>query len=91
MDAPNSKRHRCAKVQKGQIAHLDDAYVYLGLSEQAVGDLEEARNAFSKLKDVPGISSRVLRLWTLCAATQLSASTSQSASGNAECLKNGAS
>lgn len=58
-------------LEKGQIAHLDNAYVYLGLSEQAVGDLEEARDAFGKLKDVPGISSRVLRLWTLYAATQL--------------------
>jgi tetratricopeptide (TPR) repeat protein len=75
----------------GQIAHLDEAYVYLGLSEQAVGDLEEARNAFSKLKDVPGISPRVLRLWTLYAETQLSAPILQSASENEECPKSGAS
>jgi hypothetical protein len=53
------------------VAHLDDAYVYLGLSEQAVGDLEEARRAFAKLKDVSGISPRVLALWTLYAETQL--------------------
>jgi tetratricopeptide (TPR) repeat protein len=62
-------------LNKGQIAHLDEAYVYLGRAEQAVGDFEEARNAFNKLKDVPGISARVLRLWTLYAETQLSAST----------------
>lgn len=58
-------------LSKGGIAHLDVAYVYLGLSKQAVGDIEGARNAFSKLKDVPGISPRVLRLWTLYAETQL--------------------
>ncbi len=78
-------------LNKGQIAHLDEAYVYLGLSEQAVGDLEEARNAFTKLKDVPGISPRVLRLWTLYAETQHSASKFQSATDNGECQKNGAS
>jgi tetratricopeptide (TPR) repeat protein len=76
-------------LKKGQIAHLDEAYVYLGRAELAVGDLEEARNAFNKLKDVPGISPRVLRLWTLYAETQLSASTSQSASDNGECPKIG--
>ena len=74
-------------LDKGQIAHLDEAYVYLGRAEQAVGDLEEARNAFNKLKDVPGISPRVLRLWTLYAETQLSASTSHSVSENGECPK----
>jgi tetratricopeptide (TPR) repeat protein len=58
-------------LDKGQVAHLDDAYVYLGLSEQAVDNLEEARKAFAKLKDVPGISPRVLLLWTLYAETQL--------------------
>ena len=73
---------------KGQISHVDEAYVYLGLSEQAVGDLEEARSAFSKLKDVPGISPRVLRLWTLYAETQLSPSKSQRATDNGECQKN---
>jgi len=58
-------------LKKGGIVHLDEAYVYLGRSKQAVGDIEGARNAFSKLKDVPGISPRVLRLWTLYAETQL--------------------
>jgi tetratricopeptide (TPR) repeat protein len=77
-------------LKKGQIAHLDEAYVYLGRAEHAVGDLEEARNAFNKLKDVPGISPRVLRLWTLYAETQLSASISQSASEKGECPKMGA-
>jgi tetratricopeptide (TPR) repeat protein len=72
-------------LNKGQIAHLDEAYVYLGRAEQAVGDLEEARNAFNKLKDVPGISPRVLRLWTLYAEALLSAPASQSGSQNGEC------
>jgi tetratricopeptide (TPR) repeat protein len=58
-------------LRKGGIVHLDEAYVYLGRAKQAVGDIEGARNAFSKLKDVPGISPRVLRLWTLYAETQL--------------------
>jgi hypothetical protein len=61
-------------LRKGGIVRLDEAYVYLGLAKQAVGDIEGARNAFSKLKDVPGISPRVLRLWTLYAETQLTKS-----------------
>jgi tetratricopeptide (TPR) repeat protein len=71
-------------LRKGGVVHLDEAYVYLGLSKQAVGDIEGARNAFSKLKDVPGISPRVLRLWTLYAETQLK-------SENWQCPKRGAS
>jgi hypothetical protein len=35
---------------KYKVTHLDAAYVYLGLSEQAVGDLDEARKAFAKLR-----------------------------------------
>jgi tetratricopeptide (TPR) repeat protein len=58
-------------LAKGDVRHLDDAYVYLGLAERAVGDVDEARKAFARLKDVPGISPRVLRLWTLFAETQL--------------------
>jgi tetratricopeptide (TPR) repeat protein len=73
-------------LKKGQIAHLDEAYVYLGRAEKAVGDIEEARNAFNKLKDVPDINPRVLRLWTLYADT-LSAPTSRSGSENGECPK----
>jgi tetratricopeptide (TPR) repeat protein len=73
-------------LKKGQIAHLDEAYVYLGRAEKAVGDIEEARNAFNKLKDVPDINPRVLRLWTLYAET-LSAPTSRLGSENGECPK----
>jgi len=35
--------------------YLKEAYVYLGLVKQAVGDIDGARNAFGKLKDVSGI------------------------------------
>lgn len=56
---------------RGGVVHLDDAYVYLGLSEQAVGNVTEARKAFNQLKDVPGISPRILRLWTLYAEVEL--------------------
>lgn len=58
-------------LQKGHSANLEGAYVYLGLAEQAVGDPQAARKAFANLKEVPGISPRVLRLWSLYAETQL--------------------
>jgi tetratricopeptide (TPR) repeat protein len=56
-------------LEKGQVTHLDEAYVYLGRSQVAVGNIDEARKAFGKLKDVPGISPRVVRLWELYADT----------------------
>jgi tetratricopeptide (TPR) repeat protein len=58
-------------LEKGQIPHLEDAYVYLGRSERALGDFDAARDAFARLKDVPDISPKVLRLWTLYAQTRL--------------------
>jgi tetratricopeptide (TPR) repeat protein len=58
-------------LAKGGVRHLDDAYVYLGLAERAVGDVDEARKIFARLKDVPGISPRVARLWMLFEETQL--------------------
>jgi hypothetical protein len=56
-------------LDKGQVTHLDDAYVYLGRSQVAVGDIADARKSFAKLKDVPNISPRVLFLWELYADT----------------------
>jgi len=56
-------------LEKGQVTHLDDAYVYLGRSQVAVGNIAEARKSFAKLKDVPNISPRVLLLWELYADT----------------------
>jgi tetratricopeptide (TPR) repeat protein len=55
-------------LQKGS-SHLDDAYVYLGLSEQKLDNLLEARRAFARLKDVPNVSPKIVRLWTLYADT----------------------
>jgi tetratricopeptide (TPR) repeat protein len=56
-------------LQKGQVKHLDEAYVYLGLSDVQLKNTADAKKAFAKLKDVPNISPRVLKLWELYAAT----------------------
>jgi tetratricopeptide (TPR) repeat protein len=56
-------------LDKGLVTHLDEAYVYLGRSQVAVGDIADARKSFAKLKDVPNISPRVLSLWELYADT----------------------
>jgi tetratricopeptide (TPR) repeat protein len=56
-------------LEKGQVTHLDEAYVYLGRSQVAVGNIAAARKSFANLKDVPNISPRVLLLWELYADT----------------------
>jgi tetratricopeptide (TPR) repeat protein len=56
-------------LEKGRVAHLDDAYVYLGLSELAVKNFAEACEAFYELEGLPNISPRVLKLWKLFADT----------------------
>jgi tetratricopeptide (TPR) repeat protein len=56
-------------LQKGQIKHLDEAYVYLGLAEAQLKNNADAKRTFASLKIVPNISPRVLRLWELYAAT----------------------
>jgi outer membrane protein assembly factor BamD (BamD/ComL family) len=56
-------------IQKGQIKHQDEAYVYLGRSQVALKNNAEAKKAFAGLKSVPNISPRVLRLWQLYAET----------------------
>jgi tetratricopeptide (TPR) repeat protein len=56
-------------IQKGQIKHQDEAYVYLGRSQVALKNNAEAKKAFVGLKSVPNISPRVLRLWELYAET----------------------
>ncbi|MGO9513254.1 MAG: tetratricopeptide repeat protein [Steroidobacteraceae bacterium] len=58
-----------AGLQKGQIKHLDEAYVYLGLAETQLKNNADAKRTFASLKIVPNISPRVLRLWELYAAT----------------------
>jgi tetratricopeptide (TPR) repeat protein len=58
-----------AGLQKGQIKHLDEAYVYLGLAEVQLKNVAEAKRTFVNLKIVPNISPRVLKLWSLYAET----------------------
>ncbi len=54
-------------LQKGQVKHPDEAYVYLGRAQAALKNLPEAKKAFGSLKSVPNVSPRVLRLWDLYA------------------------
>jgi tetratricopeptide (TPR) repeat protein len=56
-------------LQKGQIKHPDEAYVYLGRSQAALKNTADAKKAFTGLKAVPNISPRVLKLWELYAET----------------------
>jgi hypothetical protein len=56
-------------LQKGQIKHQDEAYVYLGLAQVQLKNNAEAKKAFAGLKTVPNISPRVLKLWELYSAT----------------------
>src|ERR1700737_4454588 len=52
-------------LQKNQVKHLDEAYVYLGRSYVALKDTANAKKAFAGLKAVPNVSPRVLKLWEL--------------------------
>jgi hypothetical protein len=52
-------------IGKGQVKQLDEAYVYLGRAQVALKNNAEAKKAFEKLKTVPNISPRVLKLWEL--------------------------
>jgi hypothetical protein len=56
-------------IKKGQVKHMDEAYVYLGLANVQLKNNAEAKKAFANLKTVPNISPRVLRLWELYAST----------------------
>jgi outer membrane protein assembly factor BamD (BamD/ComL family) len=56
-------------IQKGQIKHQDEAYVYLGRSQAALKNTAEAKKALVALKSVPNISPRVLKLWELYSDT----------------------
>jgi tetratricopeptide (TPR) repeat protein len=56
-----------AGIQKGQIKHLDEAYVYLGLADAQLKNYADAKKAFANLKSVPNISPRVLKLMELYA------------------------
>jgi hypothetical protein len=52
-------------IGKGQIKQQDEAYVYLGRAQTALKNNAEAKKAFEKLKSVPNVSPRVLKLWEL--------------------------
>ena len=54
-------------IGKGQLLQPDEAYVSLGRSLTAEKDLAGAKRAFAKLKSLPNISPRVLKLWNLYA------------------------
>lgn len=54
-------------LAKGQVKHLDEAYVYLGLAQQALKNDAEAKKAFAQLKSVPNMNPQVLKLWNLYA------------------------
>ncbi|HEY2779586.1 MAG TPA: tetratricopeptide repeat protein [Steroidobacteraceae bacterium] len=52
-------------IGKGSIKQMDEAYVYLGRAQVALKNNAEAKKAFEKLKSLPNISPRVLKLWEL--------------------------
>ncbi|MEP6883195.1 MAG: hypothetical protein ABJC66_00460 [Gammaproteobacteria bacterium] len=56
-------------IGKGQVKHLDEAYVYLGRSQVALKNMADAKKAFAGLKNVPNESPRVLKMWDLYAET----------------------
>jgi predicted Zn-dependent protease len=56
-----------AGLAKSGIKHLDEAYVYLGLAEQKLNNIPEAKKAFAQLKTVPNLSPKILQLWQLYA------------------------
>jgi hypothetical protein len=58
-----------AGLQKGQIKHLDEAYIYLARSQVASKNIADAKKSLAQLKTVPGVSPRVLKLWELYAET----------------------
>ena len=54
-------------IGKGQLLRPDEAYVSLGRSLTAEKDTAGAKQAFARLKSLPNISPRVLKLWNLYA------------------------
>lgn len=52
-------------IGKGQVKQMDEAYVYLGRAQVALKNNAEAKKAFEKLKSLPNLSQRVLKLWEL--------------------------
>jgi hypothetical protein len=58
-----------AAIQKGQLKHADDAYVYLGRSQVQLKNFADAKKAFAQIKSVPNISPRVTKVWELYGET----------------------
>jgi hypothetical protein len=54
-------------LQKGQVKHLDEAYVYLGLAQEKLKNIPEAKKAFGQLKTLPNLNPKILKLWQLYA------------------------
>jgi hypothetical protein len=54
-------------IDKGQLGQWDEAYISLGRSLTAEKDAAGAKQAFAKLKSLPNVSPRVLKLWGLYA------------------------
>jgi hypothetical protein len=68
-DYPGAIAAITAGIEKGQVKHLDEAYVYLGLSRAALRDDAAAEEAFTHLSTIPGVSRQVANLWQLYAET----------------------
>ena len=56
-------------LQKGNIKHQDEAYVYLALADVQLKNTADAKKALANLKSVPNISPRVQKVWELYGAT----------------------
>jgi len=68
-DYPNAVTAINRALQKQQIKHLDEAYVYLGRAQVQLKSFPDAKKAFAGLKSVPNISPRVLKLYELYGET----------------------
>lgn len=58
-----------AAIQKGQLKHPDDAYIYLGRAQVGLKNYAEAKKAFAQLKAAPNTSPKVAKLWELYGET----------------------
>jgi tetratricopeptide (TPR) repeat protein len=56
-------------LQKGNIKHQDEAYVYQALADAQLKNTADAKKAIANLKNVPNVSPRVLKVWELYGAT----------------------
>jgi hypothetical protein len=56
-------------LQKGNIKHQDEAYVYQALAYAQLKNYADAKKAIANLKSVPNIGPRVLKVWELYGAT----------------------